>query len=97
MPAKITIKNSAKIVDELGAHKAQIAALTRAETVLKDALKDFGPGEYNGTTFRATVTTSERATLDMEAVRAKLSAQFITAHTNITECTTIRVVAQVRE
>jgi ribose 5-phosphate isomerase len=97
MPAKITITNTAKLVDELGAIKAQIAVLTRAEEKLKTQLKEYGPGEYNGNTFRATVTESERATLDMDAVRAKLSPQFIAAHTTITPCVTVRVTAQVRE
>lgn len=97
MPRQVTIKNASKIVDDLGALKAQIAALTRQETVLKDALKEFGPGEYNGKVFRATVFETYRETLDMDAVRAKLSPQFIAAHTNETYSITVQVVAQVRE
>ena len=97
MPAKIKIVNLANVVDQLGAVKAQIAALTRTEKTLKDQLVAQGPGEYNGKLFRATVSEYDRETLDMEAVRAKLSPQFIAAHTTTTECTTVRVTAQVRE
>ena len=85
-----------EIVDQLGSVKAQIAALTRVEKSLKDALVAKGAGEYDGLTFRATVSESTRETLDMEAVRGKLSPQFIAAHTNVTDVTTVRVVAQVR-
>ncbi len=83
-------------VDQLGSIKAQIAALTRQESKLKDILKASGQTEIDGLTFRATVSTSIRETLDMDAVRAKLSPQFISAHTNETEVVAVRVVAQVR-
>lgn len=94
--AKITSLDLVKTVDQLGAVKAQIAALTRAEKALKEVLTASGLTEIDGTTFRATVSESTRETLDMDAVRAKLSPQFIAAHTNVTEVTTVRVVAQVR-
>lgn len=86
--------NVAPLVDELGAVKAQIAALAERETALKQALAESGPGAYEGKTFRATVTESVRETLDMKAVREKLSPQFIAAHTNVTPVTTVRVVAR---
>jgi hypothetical protein len=95
--AKITSLDLVKTVDQLGAVKAQIAALTRTEKALKDALIASGKTEVDGTVFRATVSLSTRETLDMDAVREKLSPQFIVAHTNQTEVTTVRVVAQVRE
>ena len=86
--------NLASTVDQLGNIKAQLAELQRKERELKDILIEQGPGEYDGDMFRATVSTSERGTLDMEAVRAKLSPQFITANTNVTEVTAVRVVAR---
>ena len=85
------------LVDRLGSLKAQISALTREEEKIKKQLKDTGLVEINGSIFRATVTKSVRETLDMDAVCAKLSPQFIAAHTNETEVTTVRVVAQVRD
>ena len=51
-------------------------------------IKAQGPGKYEGESHVLTVTVAERSTLDMKAVRAKLSAQFIRAHTNIKEVTT---------
>lgn len=88
-------------VDELGRVKAQVAALTRIEEKLKTQLKASGKPEINGVTFRATVSESERETLDMEAVRTYFNRtpagkRWIKAHTNSTPTTTVRVVAQVR-
>ena len=87
----------AGFVDRLGAIKAKIAALTSDEKELKELLTSYGPGEYEGKLFRATVTEAERNTLDMDAVRAKLSPQFIAAHTSATPTVTVRVVARTRK
>lgn len=88
--------NKRELVDTLGAIKAEIANLTAQEKVLKDKLIALGESAIDGELFRATISTSERATLDMEAVRAKLSPQFITAHTNVSTVTAIRVVSRIR-
>lgn len=40
------------------------------------------------------MSTSEPSTLDMDAVRAKLSPQFIAAHTTVNTVTCVRVVAR---
>lgn len=88
--------NKRELVDTLGAIKAEIAELTAREKVLKDKLIALGETAIDGELFRATISTSERATLDMDAVRAKLSPQFITAHTNISTVTAVRVVARIR-
>jgi uncharacterized Zn finger protein len=85
------------VVDSLGALKAHIAQLTAEETVLKDILIARGKAEYNGAIYRATVSTTERETLNMDAVRAKLSAQFIRAHTDTSAVTSVRVVARIRD
>jgi hypothetical protein len=81
-------------IDELGWIKAQIADLVKREEALKVRIVTLGPGAHEGRLFRATVTESVRETLDMEAVRAKLSPQFIRAHTRETPVTTVRVVAR---
>ena len=89
------------LVDSLGSLKAQIAALTRKETDIKaqliQAAHDMGVKELNGSSFRATVSEFVRESLDMDAVRAKLSPQFVAAHTRETLVTTVRVMAQVRD
>lgn len=78
-------------VDHLGVIKTQIAELKIEEDKLRAILIENGPGAYEGEFYRATVSESERHTLDMDAVRAKLSAKWIAEHTNTTEVTTVRV------
>jgi uncharacterized Zn finger protein len=89
--------NKRELVDSLGAIKAEIATLTAREKVLKDKLIALGESAIDGDMYRATVSTSERETLDMSAVRAKLSPQFMAAHTNVTTVTAVRVVARIRD
>jgi hypothetical protein len=89
--------NLKPLVDELGALKSQIADLEIREKAIKDQLSAIGAGAYDGAHYRATVTFSERATLDMKAVREKLSVQWRRAHTTVTPVTTVRVVARIAE
>jgi hypothetical protein len=88
------MSNLTSTIDALGHLKAQIADLQRQEKELREVLVENGPGAYEGDLFRATVSESERETLDMAAVREKLSPQFIQAHTRVTEVTMVRVVAR---
>lgn len=81
-------------IDELGQLKAQIAELKKREDELKDILESAGITKAEGELFRVSITESVRETLDMEAVRAKLSPQFIRAHTKETRYTTVRVTAR---
>ena len=86
--------NLTSAIDRLGVVKAQLAALKREEDELKAVLIEQGPGAYEGDLYRVTVSASERETLDMEAVRAHLSRQFIAAHTNVTPVVTVRCTAR---
>jgi hypothetical protein len=88
------MNNLTSTIDALGAIKAQIADLKAQEEALRAVLVEQGPGAYEGDLFRATVSESERATLDMAAVRAKLSRQFIQANTIVTPVVTVRVAAR---
>jgi hypothetical protein len=88
------MNNLTSTIDQLGVIKAQIAELKAQEEALRAVLVEQGPGAYEGELFRATVSESERSTLDMAAVRAKLSPQFIRAHTIITDVVTVRVAAR---
>jgi len=83
------------LVDRIGTLKAEVAAQMDELKALEAELKAAGPGRTQGDLFEATVTISERDTLDMKAVRAKLSRQFIAANTTTTEVTTLRVTARV--
>jgi hypothetical protein len=67
-------------VDELGPLLAQKAELDKKINRLKKVLKDAGCGAYEGNLFRATVSESISYKLNMDAVRAKLSPQFIRAN-----------------
>lgn len=84
------------IVDQLGTLKARIADLTKEESTLKAALLESGYAELDGDLFRATVTWTERATLDTEAVRAILTEDQQRVCTRVTEIKTVRVVARKR-
>lgn len=82
-------------VDALGTIQAQIANLTAQADALKAALSAIGAGSYEGDLFRATVAKFDRESLDMKAVRAKLSRQFIAANTKSTPVTQVRVVGKI--
>ena len=86
-----------EVVDRLGVLKAQIADLVEAENELKAMLIAQGSGAYDGRVFRATVTESERAQLDIDAARRKLGSKWVKAHTSYSNVTSVRVVARVRE
>ena len=88
--------NTRMLVDVLGEIKARVAELTAREAEVRAQLVKLGEGDYDGNMYRATVSMSEKHTLDMAAVREKLSPQFIMAHTNATPVTTVRVVACTR-
>lgn len=82
------------IVDRIGALKASIAPLEKQLKKLQDELKARGAGRYEGELYDASVILSTRESLDMAAVRAKLSHQFITANTRETEVVTLKVTAK---
>jgi hypothetical protein len=82
------------LYDQLGFIKAEIAHLQDQEKAIKEQIIAQGFGSYNGQMFDVTVSPTTRDTLDMEAVRAKLSPQFIRSHTKTTTYPTIRVTAR---
>ena len=91
----ITITNQlTETVDQLGLLKAKISELKTEEDTLRAILVEAGPGAYEGEFYRATVSESERHTLDMEAVREKLSKKWIAEHTNTTEVVMVRVTSR---
>jgi hypothetical protein len=90
----VNISNSKALIDQLGEIKARIADLELQEKELKKAIIEMGTGAHDGDAYRATVVVSDRETLDMEAVREKLSAQFIRVHTSVKQVTSVRVVAR---
>lgn len=84
------MSNTAKLIDDYGLLCAQIADLELKKKALNKQIVELGVGAHEGDFFRVTVTKSTRCTLDMDAVREKLSRQFIQANTKETEVTTVR-------
>lgn len=82
------------IVDQIGILKAAIAPLEKKLKALQDELKGQGPGRYEGEQYDATVSTYSVDRLDLAAVRAKLSPQFIRAHTIESEIVKLSVTAK---
>jgi hypothetical protein len=80
--------------DKLGAVLAEIAILDKQADKLRDEIKSRGDGAYEGDLFRVTVKSSTEYRLDMKAVRAKLSPQFITANEHGTDKVTLKCVAR---
>jgi hypothetical protein len=79
--ATLAVIDEAHTIDELGALRARMADLELAEKALKQKLVHLKPGAYEGNMFRLAVIESTREKLDLDAVREKLSHQFLTAHT----------------
>ena len=80
-----------KIVNELAEIKAEISKLAKREKELTDSLKASGAGTYPGDQHYVVVSESDRETLDMKAVREKLTRQFIKAHTRVTKSLSARI------
>lgn len=81
-------------VDQLGALKAQIAELTKAEKALADILKASGYAEVEGDLFRAAIVWTERVTLNTERVREVLSADDVAYCEQKSEVMSVRVSAR---
>jgi len=83
-------------VDAFGFLKAQLAELEKAAADIRDQIIALGTGAHEGTTFRATVSVTERETIDWKSIAEKLepSRQLVTAHTTAKPVTMVRVVAK---
>lgn len=82
------------IVDRIGELKQAIAPLAKELAKLEAQLKAQGAGRYEGDAWDATVALSTRSSLDMDAVREKLSPQFLRAHTSETTFARLTVTAK---
>lgn len=73
--------NLQRTIDALGVVRGQIEELKKREQELRDIIASFGEGIYEGEEYSATVSVFLRENLDLEAVRRKLSPQWLRAHT----------------
>ena len=71
-------------VNKLAKVRSEIAHLKEVEAEYVRALKESGSGTYKGDKHYVVISPVERKTLDLKAVRKKLSRQFIQANTNVT-------------
>jgi hypothetical protein len=72
-------------VNKLAEVRAELDHLQSVEAELVRAIKESGAGTYEGAEHYVVVSDAERRTLNMKAVRAKLSRQFISANTKVTK------------
>lgn len=82
------------LVDQIGDMKALLAPQLKRLADLEKALKANGVGRYKGQRYEGNVFEQHRDKLDMDAVRAKLSPQFLTAHTTVVDVTVLKVTAR---
>ncbi len=75
-------------IDQLAKIKVQKMKLEKAHAELLNSIKEKGAGIYEGTDFDLTISVTNRAIFDTKSAKAKLSRQFITAHTNVKEVVT---------
>ena len=100
----MTKTNLTATIDALGQLKAQLAELKTQEDALKAALADLAPGNYEGEEYRLSVTAPEREKPSdelkarqkeaLEAFRATLSHQYLTAHAPMVAVPTFTVRAR---
>ena len=83
-----------QLVDQLGLVKAQVSELQSQESAIKAQLVESGMDAIDGDQYRVTVSHGYRKVLDMKAVKNKLSAQFIRAHTSEVSMVTVRCSAR---
>lgn len=91
--AKTTTKPVAittDMVDELASVRDQLKALTAREKYLKEIFRKGGDAIYRGDQHQIEVKFTTRPQLDMDAVRAHLSPEWIEEHTGTVEVMNIR-------
>ena len=91
--AKTTTKPAAittDMVDELASVRDQLKALTAREKYLKEIFRAGGDAIYRGDQHQIEIKFTKRPQLDMEAVRAKLPAEWIAENTGEVEVMNIR-------
>jgi hypothetical protein len=91
------VNDLADLVDQLGLLKAQISALSDQERVIKDQLIDTRLPSIDGELFRASISTSERITLDSQKVKLFLTPFEIQQCQKVAEVTTVRVTARIKQ
>jgi hypothetical protein len=95
------MKNDLNTIDTLGTLLAQIADLEKQASAIKDGLKDAatapnGSKVFEGDLFKATVSESNRSTVDWKALAADLGidAQTLAKYTKVAAVFTVKVTSR---
>lgn len=83
-----------ELVNYIGLLKAELAPLEKRLEEAVDELKSRGRGVFEGTLYDANVYEQTKQLLDMDAVRAKLTHQFIAANTRPSTSVICKVTAK---
>lgn len=87
-------KHLTALVDEFGTLSAQMADLDKRLEAIKSHLIETKQKTLEGVLFRVTIARFSRDYLNMDAVRAKLSPQFIAANTHSVPVVVVKAVAR---
>jgi hypothetical protein len=91
---KLTAAQIADLVDKIGAAKAVLAPGLEDLDAMIEQLKAQGAAVYSGDLFDANVFDSERTKYNMDAIREKLTPQFLRAHSKQFNVRTCKVTAK---
>lgn len=83
-----------KVVDELGALKAQISNLKKRKAELEEQLLTSGEDEVDGVLFRATVSRYDQKYLDQKKLLETFGQTFIDAYSSTTEVERVNVTSR---
>lgn len=92
--AKAVITN--EMVDELVTVRDQLRALAAREETLKKAFKEAGAGVYSSYAHQVEIKFTTRKTLDMDAARAALGAEFCEKNVKVGEAMNITTMVLAR-
>ncbi len=83
-------------VDQLGLLLAQIADLEAQADIIKNELKNGDEGSIEGSLYRATISLSQRTTVDNKAVfvAANVPAELIAKYSKTTAVITLKVTSR---
>jgi hypothetical protein len=91
-PQRAAVRLIGNLVDELGAVRAQLAALKTRETELRDAIMAHRVGEAEGARYSMALASSVRWSLDVNAVRLEMGEDWFDRRCRQTAVVSIRII-----
>ena len=94
----LTAKTAAKLVDELGSIKAQLADLEEKANAIKAQLEDAGFDKLEGELFKYSFSSFDRTTIDyksiLEELAVKVPVRVLKKHTKVSPSSRATVAAR---